>query len=91
MEQLFDNNYVNVILNDSDSKNTKAKSKSFPLKIRLVELNTTWGCGLMVGVLILHPERSGSSDSPSLARVVHVAYVAKTRHENLELGLAKAV
>ena len=33
---------------------------------------TTWGCGLMVGVLILHPERSGLSNSPNKAHVVHV-------------------
>ena len=33
---------------------------------------TTWGCGLMVGVLILHLERSGLSNSPNKAHVVHV-------------------
>ena len=29
------------------------------------------GCGLMVGVLVLHPERSGLNNSPSKARVVY--------------------
>ena len=30
------------------------------------------GCGLMVGVLVLHLEKSSSSDSPNKACVVHV-------------------
>ena len=30
------------------------------------------GCGLIVGVLILYPERSSSSDNPSKTSVVYV-------------------
>ena len=30
------------------------------------------GCGLMVGVLVLHLERSGSSDSPNKSRIVYM-------------------
>ena len=30
------------------------------------------GCGLMIGVLVLHLEMSDSSDSPSKVQVVHV-------------------
>ena len=40
------------------------------------------GCGLMVGVFILHLERSGSSDSHSKTRVIHVVLlIAVTWHE----------
>ena len=30
------------------------------------------GCGLMVGVLVLHLERSGSSDSPNKSRIIYM-------------------
>ena len=36
------------------------------------EKSNHMGCGLMVGVFVLHLERSGSSDSPSKTYVVHV-------------------
>ena len=41
------------------------------LRSKFVKVNHT-GCGLIVGVLVLHSERSGSSDNPSKARVVYV-------------------
>ena len=36
------------------------------------EKSNHMGCGLMVGVFVLHLERSSSSDSPSKTYVVHV-------------------
>ena len=50
------------------------------LRSKFVKVNHT-GCGLIVGVLVLHSERSGSSDNPSKARVVYVVLpIAVTWH-----------
>ena len=50
------------------------------LRSKFVKVNHT-GCGLIVGVFVLHSERSGSSDNPSKARVVYVVLpIAVTWH-----------
>ena len=40
------------------------------------------GCDLMVGVIVLHPKKSGSNDNPNKAHVVHVVlFIAVTWHK----------
>ena len=34
--------------------------------------NHCMGCDLIVGVIVLHPKKSGSNDNPNKAHVVHV-------------------
>ena len=47
------------------------------------------GFGLMVGVFVMHSKRSGSSDSPSKARVVHVVLLIRAHTEDPLFYLAK--
>ena len=44
--------------------------------------NHCMGCDLMVGVIVLHPKKSGSNDNPNKAHVVHVVlFIAVTWHK----------